>query len=226
MSHITAMIQRVLLDMGEREYKEFISKLLPTVEKNKIIGVRIPVIRKYAKSLENYEEFLNELPHKYFEENNLHAFLIERESDFDNCIKKLNIFLSYIDNWATCDSLKPKILKKDPNKLLEQINNWIKSTDTYKIRFGVNLLMSFYLDKNFNKKQLDMIANIKSQEYYVNMMRAWYFATAIFKQTQATLPYIENKVLDIWTHNKTLQKAIESKRVSEKQKIYLKSLKQ
>ena len=135
--------------MGEEEYREFSSKLMPTVEKSKVIGIRTPLLRKFAKSLDNYEDFLTELPHKYFEENNLHAFLIEKEKDFEKCIEKLNKFLPYVDNWATCDSMKPKVLKKEPLKLLEHIKIWLNSEDTYAIRYGINLLMSFYLDNNF-----------------------------------------------------------------------------
>lgn len=212
--------------MGEEEYREFSSKLMPTVEKSKVIGIRTPLLRKFAKSLENYEAFLTELPHKYFEENNLHAFLIEREKDFEKCIEKLNVFLPYVDNWATCDSMKPKVLKKEPEKLLEYIKIWLKSKDTYSVRYGINLLMSFYLDDNFKRDYLMLVADIKSDEYYINMMRAWYFATALAKQYKQTLPYIENKVLDKWTHNKTIQKATESLRITKEQKEYLKTLKQ
>lgn len=212
--------------MGEEEYREFSSKLMPTVEKSKVIGIRTPLLRKFAKSLENYEAFLTELPHKYFEENNLHAFLIEREKDFEKCIEKLNVFLPYVDNWATCDSMKSKILKKEPEKLLEHIKIWLKSKDTYSVRYGINLLMSFYLDENFKRDYLMLVADIKSDEYYINMMRAWYFATALAKQYKQTLPYIENKVLDKWTHNKTIQKATESLRITKEQKEYLKTLKQ
>ena len=211
--------------MGEKEYKDFSSKLMPTVDKIKVIGIRTPILRKYAKSLENYEDFLHELPHEYFEENNLHAFLLEREADFDRCIEKLDFFLPYIDNWATCDSMKPRILKKEPEKLLCHIKKWINSTDVYAVRYGINLLMSFYLDDNFNISYLDIVANVKSDEYYINMMRAWYFATALAKQYDETLPYIENNVLDIWTHNKTIQKSIESLRISKDKKQYLKALK-
>lgn len=211
--------------MGEEEYREFSSSLMPTVEKSKIIGIRIPVLRKYAKGLENYEEFLNELPHKYFEENNLHAFLIEREKDFEKCIEKLDAFLPYIDNWATCDSMKPKVLKKEPEKLLKHIKKWINSKDVYAVRYAINLLMSFYLDENFDKNFLKIVANVRSLEYYINMMRAWYFATALAKQYEETLPYLENNLLDTWTHNKTIQKANESFRISKEQKQYLKTLK-
>ena len=209
--------------MGEKEHRDFSSALMPTVDKSKVIGIRVPVLRKYAKGLENYEEFLTELPHKYFEENNLHAFLIEREQIFDRCIEKLNAFLPYVDNWATCDSMKPKVLKKEPEKLLEHIKVWIKSTEIYTVRYAINLLMSFYLDGNFNLDYL--VVGVETDQYYINMMRAWYFATALAKRYKETLPYIENNVLDKWTHNKTIQKAVESLRITKEQKEYLKTLK-
>ena len=218
-------IQQKLLSMGEEKYREFSSKLMPTVEKSRVIGIRTPILRKYAKGIENYEDFLADLPHKYFEENNLHAFLIEREQDFDRCIELVEAFLPYIDNWATCDSMKPKVLKKEPEKLLKYIKKWIKSKDVYAVRYGINLLMSFYLDENFDEDYLRIVANVKSNEYYINMMRAWYFATALAKRYKETLHYIENNLLDVWTHNKTIQKAIESFRISQEQKQYLKTLK-
>ncbi len=211
--------------MGDDKYRDFCSKLMPTVDKSKVIGIRIPVLRKFAKSLENYDSFFTELPHRYFEEDNLHAFLIERETDFDKCIEKLNAFLPYVDNWATCDSMKPKVLKKVPEKLLIHIDKWIKSNDVYAVRYAINLLMSFYLDDNFDEKYLKMVADVKSDEYYINMMRAWYFATALAKCYKETLPYIENRALDTWTHNKTIQKAIESNRISKEKKHYLRTLK-
>lgn len=211
--------------MGEQEYRDFSAGLMPTVDKSKVIGIRIPLLRKYAKSLTDYEEFLQNLPHEYFEENNLHAFLIEREQDFDRCIEKLDAFLPYVDNWATCDSMKPKVLKKDLEKLLKYIKKWLKSKDVYAVRYAINLLMSFYLDENFDEEYLVLVANVKSDEYYINMMRAWYFATALAKRYEETLPYIENDMLDIWTHNKTIQKAVESFRISKEQKEYLKTLK-
>ncbi len=215
----------MLISMGEEKYREFSSNLMPTVEKSKVIGIRTPILRKYAKDLEGYEDFLGDLPHKYFEENNLHAFLIEKEKDFDKCIEKLDCFLPYIDNWATCDSMKPKAIKKEPEKLLIHIKRWIKSNYVYAVRYGINLLMSFYLDDNFDEDYLAIVANIKSDEYYINMMSAWYFATALAKRYKETLPYIENNLLDIWTHNKTIQKAIESRRISKEQKEYLRTLK-
>ncbi len=224
MINIKTNIQETLLSMGEEAYRDFSSKLMPTVDKSKVIGIRIPVLRKYAKSLENYDRFLTELPHQYFEEDNLHAFLIERETDFDKCIEKLNAFLPYVDNWATCDSMKPKVLKKEPEKLLIHINRWIKSKDVYAVRYAINMLMSFYLDDNFDERYLKMVSDVKSDEYYINMMRAWYFATALAKRYKETLPYIENRELDTWTHNKTIQKAIESYRISKEQKEYLRTL--
>ncbi|MBR3791658.1 MAG: DNA alkylation repair protein [Clostridia bacterium] len=222
---IKSIIQKTLISMGEEEYKVFSSNLMPTVEKDRFIGIRIPALRKYAKSLENFEDFLGELPHYYFEENNLHAFLIEREKNFDRCIERINAFLPYIDNWAICDSMKPKVLKKEPEKLLKYIQKWIKSKDVYAVRYAINLLMSFYLDDSFDEGYLKIVADIKSEEYYINMMRAWYFATALAKRYKETLPYIENNVLDIWTHNKTIQKSIESFRISKEQKQYLRTLK-
>ena len=217
-------IREKLLSMGDGEYRDFSSKLIPNIEKSKIIGIRTPVLRSFAKSLSDYDDFLNDLPHKYYEENNIHAFLIEMDKDFDSCVKKLNAFLPYVDNWATCDCMKPKVLKKEPEKLLTNIIKWIKSPDVYKVRYAINLLMSFYLDENFEEQYLRLVAGKKSEEYYINMMRAWYFATALSKQYEKTLPYIENKLLDVWTHNKTIQKAIESRRIKAEQKDYLKML--
>ncbi len=211
--------------MGEDGYREFSSRLMPTVEKSRVIGVRVPLLRKYAKTLENYEDFLKELPHKYFEEDNLHGFLIEREKDFDRCIKLLDEFLPYVDNWATCDGTKPKVLKTQPEKLMKHIQRWIESGEVYTVRYAINLLMSIYLDESFDKKYLDMVVNVKSDEYYINMMRAWYFATALAKQYDETIPYIEENRLDMWTHNKTIQKAVESLRISNEQKQYLRTLK-
>lgn len=210
--------------MGEEEYRDFSSKLMPTVNKSKVIGIRTPILRKYAKNLDNYDNFLTELPHEYFEENNLHAFLIERETDFDRCIEMLDAFLPYVDNWATCDSMKPRILKKEPERLLIHIEKWLNSKDVYAVRYAINLLMSFYLDDNFDEIYLRMVAKVTSDEYYINMMRAWYFATALAKQYKETLPYIENRELDSWTHNKTIQKATESYRISKEQKQYLRTL--
>jgi len=218
-------IRERLLSMGEAEYREFSAKLMPTVNKEEVIGIRTPMLRKYAKELTDYEEFLSDLPHRYYEENNLHAFLIERERDFDKCIRRLDAFLPYVNNWATCDSMKPKVLKKEPEKLMAHIRRWISSGETYTVRYAIGLLMSHYLGEHFKKRYLEMVAQVKSEEYYVNMMRAWYFATALAKQYEATLPYLEKGLLDPWTHNKTIQKAVESLRISPSQKQYLKTLK-
>lgn len=217
--------QKALLSMGEAEYRDFQCSLMPTVPKERVIGIRIPRLRAYAKSLEDYEAFLEELPHFYFEENNLHAFLIERERDFDRCVEKLNRFLPYVDNWATCDSLNPKVLKQDPKKLLQQISVWLKSTEVYTVRFAILLLMRFFLDENFAPEYLAWVAAVHLDEYYVNMMRAWYFATALAKQYAETLPYFEKKVLDDWTHQKAIQKATESRRITATQKETLRFLK-
>ncbi len=222
------MIQKIkkdLLSMGDEKYKNFSSSLMPTVDKDKVIGIRTPILRKYAKTLKEYNEFLEQLPHYYFEENNLHAFLIERENDFDKCIEKLELFLPYVDNWATCDSMKPKVLKKHPEKLLIHIKTWLKSSDTYAVRYAINLLMSYYLDENFKEEYLDLVAKVRSKEYYINMMRAWYFATALAKRYEQTLPLLEKDVLDDFTHDKTIRKAIESFRITKEQKEYLRTLK-
>jgi len=208
--------------MAEEEYRNFSSRLMPTVEKEKVIGIRIPRLRAYAKTLEDYDWFLRELPHEYFEEDNLHAFLIEREKNFDRCIERLEAFLPYVDNWATCDSMRPKILRKEPEKLICHVKRWLASGKTYTVRYAIGLLMSFYLDESFDKAYLSLVAEVKSGEYYVNMMRAWYFATALAKRYDEALPYIEKGLLDVWTHNKTIQKACESLRISREQKVYLK----
>ena len=222
---IKSAIQKALISMGEKEYQKFMSKLIPTVEKSTVIGIRTPILRTYAKGLKDYETFLRELPHQYFEENQLHAFLIERERDFDRCVQKIEAFLPYIDNWATCDCMKPKVLKKEPQVLVAHIKTWLCSEDVYAVRYGINLLMSFYLEERFDPEYLKLVAQIHSEEYYINMMRAWYFATALAKQYEAALPYLTAKKLDLWTHNKTIQKARESRRLSTVQKEYLNTLK-
>lgn len=217
-------IRQTLLAMAEPEYGDFSAKLMPTVNRDTVIGIRVPLLRKYAKSLTDYRDFLADLPHKYFEENNLHGFLLERERDFDRCIEKLDAFLPYVDNWATCDSMKPRVLKGRPEQLLPHILRWLKSDRVYTVRYAINLLMSYYLDEDFQENYLQLVADIRSEEYYINMMRAWYFATALAKQYEATLPYIENSVLDKWTHNKAIQKAVESYRITKEQKKHLKTL--
>lgn len=220
------MINR-LFELQDKDYKEFNQALMPTVDKDTVIGIRVPVLRKLARTLDYKKEeaFLGNLPHRYFEENNLHAFLIEGIKDFDECIKRLEEFLPYIDNWATCDTLSPKCFKKNTDKLLPYIEKWIRSEHTYTIRYGIGMLMRYFLDENYKKEYSDAVSSINSDEYYVNMMRAWYFATALSKQYESILPYLINKHLDIWTHNKTIQKATESYRITKERKEYLKKLK-
>ena len=210
------------------KYRDFQSKLTPTIEANTAIGVRTPVLRKLAKAYskrQDVDDFLADLPHKYFDENQLHAFILSEIKDFDECMGKLERFLPFVDNWATCDQMSPKCFKKNHEKLLPYLNKWIKSDDTYTVRFAIVTFMAHFLDDDFDEGYLKLVSDIKSDEYYINMAIAWYFATALAKQYDKTIPYIENKTLDVWTHNKAIQKSIESYRVTAEHKEYLKSLK-
>ena len=225
------MIQKIkndLLLMQDKTYKDFHSKLMPTINPNSIIGIRVPVLRDYAKklfkenSIESLNPFLKNLPHEFYEENNIHAFIIEKINNFDECIFYLENFLPCIDNWATCDMLNPKIFKTNYEKLLEKIYQWINSDSVYTVRFAIGMLMRYFLDEKFETKYLDLVVSINSEEYYINMMRAWFFATALAKQYEQTLPYIKNYSLDKWTHNKSIQKAKESFRITKDQKEELK----
>jgi len=221
-------ITEQLFSMQDEAYKQFQCKLMPTVDPNTVIGVRVPALRKLAKELYDSTEaevFLSELPHKYYDENNLHAFLIAQIKEYNACIAAVEQFLPYINNWATCDGLSPKVFKKHLPELLEHITVWLASDETYTVRFAIGMLMQFYLDDAFHPQYLDMVAAVRSEEYYVNMMIAWYFATALAKQYDAVLPYLKEHKLDAWTHNKTIQKAIESYRITDDQKMYLRSLK-
>lgn len=221
-------IQKRLYELQDNEYADFQAKLTPTVKRDRFIGVRVPICRKLAKELKNTkeaEEFLNSLPHEYYDENMLHGLLLSEIKDIDKCIDMLNCFLPFVDNWAVCDIMSPKIFKKYPDKVLSQINIWTKSDYTYTCRFGLETLMSFYLDDKFKPEYLKIPAGVKSDEYYINMMIAWFFATALAKQWDDTIKLIENPVLDKWTHNKAIQKARESYRITKEQKEYLKSLK-
>lgn len=217
-----------LFELQDLKYRDFHSRLIPTVSKDLIIGVRTPALRKLAKEIKNSEAakaFLVVLPHKYYEENNLHAFLIEEIRDYDECILQLNRFLPFVDNWATCDMMRPKIFKKHLPELLAEIKKWLESDDTYTVRFGIECLMCYYLDDNFSPEYPEIISKIRSDEYYIKMMQAWYFATALAKRYGEIVPYIEQNRLDADTHNKTIQKAIESYRITDEQKSYLKTLK-
>ncbi|MDD3218996.1 MAG: DNA alkylation repair protein [Lachnospiraceae bacterium] len=221
-------VQKRLFEFQDKKYKDFHCRLMPTVDPDTVIGVRTPQLRKFAKEFAKTPEaaeFLEILPHQYYEENNLHGFLIEAMKDYDICIAALNRFLPYVNNWATCDLMSPKIFKKHLPEFLEQIKIWIQSDWTYTIRFGIEMLMTFYLDDTFCQEYLDWVASVKSEEYYVNMMIAWYFATALAKQYEAALPYIEKHCLEKEPHNKTIQKAVESYRITAEQKAYLKTLK-
>ena len=221
-------IRQQLFAMQDMDYREFQVKLIPTVDPEKVIGVRTPQLRKFAKELSrdpDAESFLEDLPHEYFDENQLHAFLISEMKDFDSCILRTERFLPQIDNWATCDQLSPKVFKKHHPELLEYITRWIKSEDTYIIRFAVGMLMQHFLDEDYREEYPELVSSVRSEEYYVNMMIAWYFATALAKQYDSVLPFIESGRLDPWTHNKAIQKAAESFRITPEQKTYLRTLK-
>ena len=225
---MTNEIRETLFRLSDKKYRDFQSRLLPTVDKDKTIGVRTPLLKQYAKRLikENKAEtFIKTLPHKFFDENQLHAFIISGIKDFDLCIKEVDRFLPYVDNWATCDQLSPVSFKKNRKELIKKAKEWIASDKTYTIRFGIGVLMKYFLDEDYSYEYPKAVSKIRSDEYYVNMMIAWYFATALAKQYESILPFIENGELDTFTHNKAIQKAIESYRITEKQKEHLKSLK-
>ena len=217
-----------LFRMQDKDYALMQTKIIPTVAADRIIGVRTPALRTFAKSLykdSDTDAFLSSVPHQYFDEDQLHAFILSLEKNFDKCIAEVDAFLPYIDNWATCDQLSPKVFKKEPEKLLPHIQSWIKSDRTYTVRFAIGMLMQHFLDEKFDVKYADLAAAVRSEEYYVNMMIAWYFATALAKQYESILPYLEEKRLDDWVHNKAIQKSVESYRITDEQKAYLKTLK-
>lgn len=221
-------VQKKLFSLRDEEYREFNSGLIPTVDKARIIGVRIPEVRKYAKELYRNgqgREFIKNLPHEYFEEDNLHAFILEQFTDIDELISELDKFLPFVDNWATCDSMNPKLFKKYPEIVKKNAIRWINSDDTYAIRYGILLLMKHFLDDNFSCEIADIVAEIKSEEYYVNMMTAWFFATALSKQYDSILPYIMEYRLSEWCHNKAIQKATESNCIAPEQKTELRQYK-
>ena len=221
-------VREELFALQDADYRTFNSRLIPTVDPNLVIGVRVPELRKLAKRLAKTPEaalFLQELPHEYYEENCLHGFLIEQIRSFDACVEALYAFLPYVDNWATCDMTSPKVLKQNLPGLLSHVRRWIESDHPYMVRFGILCLMRYYLDDAFQPQILEMVSVIHSKEYYVNMMIAWFFAEALVKQHAAALPYLEEHRLAAWTHNKAIQKARESLRVTSVQKEYLKTLK-
>ena len=222
------MIQERLFSLQDVKYRDFMAPIIPSVPYERIIGVRTPALRSLAKELVRSGEaegFISVLPHEYFEEDQLHAFILSELKDFDRCISEVERFLPYVRSWATSDQMSPKVFRKHKGELLTHIREWISSGETYKVRFGTGMLMQHYLDDDFDPEYPEMVSGIRSDEYYVNMMTAWYFATALAKQYDAVIPYIEGKRLDKWTHNKAIQKAIESRRISDERKEYLRSLK-
>ena len=218
-------LQDKLISLQDKKYQSFQYKLIPTVKENSIIGVRTPDLRAIAKEMNKdiyKEEFLNDLPHLYFEENQIHSFLIGLEKDFDKALVMINSFLPYIDNWATCDQSTPISLKKKPDNTILEVKKWINTGKTYYIRYGIGVLLALFLDDLFKEEHLQIVANIHSDEYYVQMMQGWYFATALAKKYDEAIKYIENGLLDKTVNNITIKKAIESYRITENQKVYLK----
>ena len=221
-------IREALLNEKDVKYKDFQGSLIPGVDAEYFIGVRTPRLRAMAKEYaknKDIQKFLDDLPHKYFDENQLHAFIISGMKDYDKCVEELEKFLPYVDNWATCDQMSPGIFKKHKKEILPLIDKWMKSGETYSIRFGIKMLMEHFLDDDFDIKYAKKVSKVKSEEYYVKMMVAWYMATALAKQYDAVLPIMEDKKMEAWTHNKAIQKAVESYRVSDEHKNYLKTLK-
>ena len=220
--------QELLFQLQDKSYRDFQSKLIPTIPVETIIGVRIPAIRKLAKEYgkdPESVEFLKQLPHTYYDENILHALLVAEIKDYEVCVKEVEHFLPYVDNWAVCDIFSPKVFRKNKDKLIDKIREWTASDHPYTCRFGMGMLMTHFLDEDFRVEYLEIPAAVHSEEYYVNMMIAWFYATALAKQWDATIGYIEDQRLDTWTHNKTIQKARESYRITPEQKEYLKTLK-
>lgn len=221
-------LQDKLFALQDKQYAAFQAKLTPGVPHDCFIGIRVPILRTFAKKYfkeKAYVDFLKQLPHTYYDENMLHGLLIAEISNYEECIRQTETFLPHIDNWAVCDIMAPKILAKHKQDLLTKIKSWTQSSHTYTCRFGIKMLMSHYLDKDFKAEYLEIPASVRSDEYYVKMVVAWFFATALAKQWEATIPYIEHKCLAPWTHNKTIQKAIESYRITSEQKNYLRTLK-
>ncbi len=220
-------LQKSLFELQDLKYRDFHAKLLPGIEKEKIIGIRTPILRKFAREFaktQEAQEFLHELPHQYYEENNLHLMLVTQICDYEKCLDEVKRFLPYIDNWATCDLPLPKCFEKHKDELIVDVKNWIASKKTYTIRYGIGVLLRLYLDEDFKEEYPKLVASVVSDEYYVNMMISWYFATALAKQWDAVIGYLEERKLSEWVHRKTIQKAVESYRITKEQKEYLKGL--
>lgn len=217
-----------LFELADEKYADFQAKLTPGVDRELFIGVRVPAARKLAKELYksgDFEAFLTELPHKYYDENMLHGLILSEFKDYDECVEQVDMFLPYVDNWAVCDIMSPKCFKKNKDRLIGKIIEWSESNLVYTSRFGMGMLMTHFLDDDFRQEYLDIPARVKLDDYYAKMMVAWFFATALAKQWDAAIPYIENNALEPWIHNKTIQKARESNRITPQQKDYLKTLK-
>jgi len=220
-------IRKTLMSYKDEEYAMFTVKLAPGIKLEEVIGVRLPNLRKIAKEIiknNEYADFLNDLPHKYYDENILHSIILSYLKDYDEVINYVDAFLPYVNNWAMCDTIRPHSFDKHKDKLIKKIKEWMKIKDVYTRRFAIDMLMTFYLDEDFKEEYLKIPASVKTDEYYLRMMIAWYYATALAKKYDETIPYLENNVLDIWIHNKTIQKAIESYRISDQQKEYLRTL--
>ena len=221
-------VAKLLFSKQDIKYRDFQAPLFPNIDKERMIGVRTPELKKLAKELYGSElanQFIETLPHQYFDENQLHAFLISLIKDYGTCLNEVERFLPYVDNWGTCDQLSPKVFAKHKDELIVSIKKWLKSKHTYTVRFAIGLLLGLYLDDSFKKEYMELVSQVKSDEYYINMVIAWYFATALAKQYDSAIKYIEEKKLSPWVHNKTIQKAVESYRISDEQKVYLKNLK-
>lgn len=225
---MTTPLQTRLFALQDKAYAAFQAKLTPGIPFESFIGIRIPALRAFAKEYikeSEHEVFWQQLPHRYYDENMLHGLLISLEKDYDKAVQLTDAFLPYVDNWAVCDIMSPKVFAKHKVELMSKIKTWSASSHTYTCRFGIEMLMSHFLDKDFEPEYLEIPAAARSEEYYVKMMVAWFFATALAKQWDATIPYLLERRLAPWTHNKTIQKAIESYRITPEQKEYLRRLK-
>ncbi len=228
MTDCKTQVRQRLFELQDTDYKVFHSKLMPTVDTDRIIGVRVPDLRKLSKELfrdGTGMQFIKNLPHKYYEEDNIHAFIVEQIKDFEICLAETEKFIPFIDNWATCDMFSPKVFSKHTDVIFEKSLEWIKSDNTYVVRYGIGMLMRYFLDERFNPDILRIVAAVKSEEYYINMMIAWFFATALAKQYDDTVVFLQENRLPLWVHNKTIQKAVESNRIANETKEYLRTLK-